>query len=83
MSQVKAFYTYDAEADVLYALLVPEDEARISKTVELSPTLHVDLDGGGGVVGVEILYPASRQIDLVPLKDQFGVELRLPFSFAA
>lgn len=78
-----AFYTYDEEADALYILLAPEDDAAIASTVELGETLHVDLDENGGVVGIEILYPSRGDTDLQPLRDRFGLELRLPFRFAA
>lgn len=78
-----ALYTYDEQADALYVLLAPEPEATIGRTVELGDRLHVDLGPSGDVVGIEILYPTLPDVDLAPLKDRFGVDLRLPFSFAA
>jgi uncharacterized protein YuzE len=33
-------------------------DAAIDCTDELGPTLHVDLDGDGNIVGVEFLYRA-------------------------
>lgn len=83
MSSGKPFYTYDSEADALYALLVSEEDAVIVKTVELAGNLHVDLDDSGNIIGVEILYPSTEQIDLEPLKQRFGIDLKVPFSFAA
>ena len=76
-------YTYDADADVLYVLLVDESEAAIDRTEEIGPNLHVDLNADGGVVGVEFLYPRSRGIDAGPVRDRYGIDLRIPFSFAA
>lgn len=78
-----ALYTYDEQADALYILLVPESEAAIERTVELGERLHLDLGPGGDVVGVEILYPKLGVVDLTPLKEQYGLDLHLPFSFAA
>lgn len=78
-----AVYTYDEEADVLYVLLASDDEPDIARTVEVTATLHVDVDGEDKVVGVEILHPSGGGLDLGPLKERFGVELKLPFSFAA
>lgn len=76
-------YTYDADADVLYVLLVEEGAAAIDRTEELGPNLHVDLNADGGLVGVEFLYPRSQGIDAVPVKLRYGVDLRIPFTFAA
>lgn len=78
-----ALYTYDEEADALYVLLAPEPEAAIVRTIELGDRLHVDLDAEGRPVGVEVLYPSRGGIDLEPVRERFGLELRLPFSFAA
>ena len=79
----KGYYTYDAEADALYVLLGADPDPTVAKTVELGPELHVDLDRMGQVVGVEILYPRLQMPDLSPLKKKFGIDLRLPFTFAA
>lgn len=77
-----AFYTYDDEVKALYILLVPDDDPAIAQTVELTARLHVDLDENGRPVGVEILDPDDG-IDLGPVKTRFGLELTLPFPFAA
>lgn len=49
---------------MLYVLLVDEPDATIRSTLELSDRVHVDLDAGGGVVGVEVLYARGEGIDL-------------------
>jgi hypothetical protein len=33
--------------------------------------------------GVEILYPSLGDVDLEPLREQYGLQLRVPFRFAA
>jgi len=78
-----ALYTYDEEADALYVLLVPEPEAAIERTLELGERLHADLGTDGRPVGVEILYPSLGDVDLQPLRDRYGLELRVPLRFAA
>lgn len=78
-----AVYTYDEEADALYVLLVAEPEAAVERTVELGERLHVDIDSQGRPVGIEILYPTQGGVDLAPVRERFGLELRLPFRFAA
>ena len=78
-----AVYTYDADADVLYVLLRDESEAAIDRTEEIGPNLHVDLDADGGVVGVEFLYPRSNGIDAATVRARYGIDLQIPFSFAA
>jgi uncharacterized protein YuzE len=78
-----ALYSYDEEADALYVLLAPEPEAAIERTLELAERLHVDLGPDGRPVGVEILYPSLGDVDLEPLRERYGLELRLPFRFAA
>jgi len=78
-----AVYTYDTEADVLYVLLAEESEAAIARTEELGPTLHVDLDAHGGIVGVEFLYPRTHGVDVASVRDRYGLALDIPFSFAA
>lgn len=78
-----AFYTYDEEADALYVLLVPDAEAAIRLTVEVNAKVHVDLDDQDRVVGVEILHPSDGDNGLASVREQFGIELRLPFRFAA
>ena len=54
-------YTYDADADVLYVLLGGEADPAIDRTEELGPNLHVDLDAGGGVVGVRLARSSSTR----------------------
>lgn len=78
-----ALYTYDEEADALYVLLAPEPEAAIERTLELGERLHVDEDADGLPVGVEILYPSLGDVDLEPLRDRYGLDLKVPFRFAA
>lgn len=78
-----AYYTYDEEADALYILLVSEDEVAIERTEELTSTIHVDLDQQGRVVGVEVLSPKGGEVDLSPVRDRYGLELKIPFNFAA
>lgn len=78
-----AVYTYDTEADVLQVLLVDEADVIIDRTVELDSTLHVDLDQNGRVVGVEFLYPRIHGVDAAPVKERYGIDLKIPFSFAA
>jgi uncharacterized protein YuzE len=78
-----AVYTYDADADVLYVLLAEESEAAIERTEELGPTLHVDLDAQGTVIGVEVLYPGTHGVDLGPVKERYGLDIEIPSRFAA
>lgn len=78
-----AVYTYDADADALYVLLVDEDDAAIAHTEELAPNVHVDLDEQGRVVGVEFLYPTRGNVDPDPVNRRFGLDLTIPFTFAA
>lgn len=78
-----AVHTYDAEADVLYVHLRDESEAMIDRTEEIGPNLHVDLDASGGVVGVEFLYPRGHGIDATSVKARYGIDLQIPFTFAA
>ena len=78
-----AIYTYDEEADALYVLLLPEADVAIERTVELSDRLHVDLGVDGKPLGIEILYPTNGAVDLGPLLERFGLDLHLPFNFAA
>ena len=76
-----AVYTYDDEADALYVLLVPDADAAIKRTVEVDARVHVDLDEQDRVVGVEILYPTAGD-ELASVREQFGLDLTLPFRFA-
>jgi uncharacterized protein YuzE len=78
-----AVYTYDEEADALYVLLSDEAQAAIERTEEIDPNLHVDLDALGQVVGVEFLYPRTHGIEVRQVKERYGIDLEIPFSFAA
>jgi uncharacterized protein YuzE len=75
-------YTYDADADALYVLIVDEADATIARTEEVGPNLHVDLDSVGGVVGVEFLYPRTQGLDAQAVRLRYGIVLQIPFSFA-
>lgn len=77
-----AFYTYDSEADVLYVELRDEEEMVIDRTEELTPTIHVDLDAKGRVVGIEFLYP-THGLDPEPVRRRYKLDLQIPFRFAA
>jgi uncharacterized protein YuzE len=76
-------YKYDADAEALYVLIVDEADAMIDRTEEVGPTLHVDLDAGGSVVGVEFLYPRTQGLDPEPIRLRYGIDLEIPFTFAA
>ena len=76
-----AIYMFDEEEDVMYVLLAQLDPD-IERTIELTEGLIVDLDRDEQVVGVEIHHPADGDVDLGPLKELYGLELKLPFSFA-
>ena len=65
---------------MLYVLFAPEPEAAIERTVEIGERLHVDLGADGLPVGLEILYPTLGGIDLEPVGNRFGLEVRLPFD---
>ena len=78
-----AVYMYDGDADVLYVLPVDEPEAAIERTEEIGPNLHVDIDAQGQVVGVEFLYPRTHGVELGQVKERYGIDLEIPFSFAA
>jgi len=55
----------------------------IQETVEASDCLHIDIGPDGGVVGIEILYPRLGPVDLSAIKERYGIELTMPFNFAA
>lgn len=78
-----AIYTYDAEADALYVLLVDDESALIERTEEIGHALHVDLDADGQVIGVEFLYPRTKGVPVSEVRERYGIELEIPFSFAA
>jgi uncharacterized protein YuzE len=78
-----AVYTYDTESDVLYVLLAEEREAAVERTEELGPNLHVDLDADGEIVGVEFLYPRTHGLEVASVNERYGIDLEIPFNFAA
>jgi uncharacterized protein YuzE len=78
-----AVYTYDEEADTLYVLLTDAAQAAIERTEEIGPNLHVDLDAEGKVVGVEFLYPRTGGVEVREIKNRYGIDLEIPFRFAA
>ncbi len=78
-----AVYTYDGEADALYVSLVDDEDALIERTEELTPNLHVDLDSSGRILGVEFLYPTTHGVNPEPVKERYGIDVRIPFTFAA
>jgi uncharacterized protein YuzE len=43
----------------------------------------VDLDRDGHVVGVEFLYPRICGLDIEAVRQRYGIDLKIPFSFAA
>ena len=49
-------YAYDSESDCGYIRLGDGDVAR---TESLTASLHVDRDGSGGIVGIEVLTVAD------------------------
>ncbi|SRR6266571_5454571 len=75
--------TIDLTVALYVLLLSDEDEAAIDRTEELGPNIHVDLDDAGRVVGVEFLHPRSRGLDTAPVRERYGIDLEIPFSFAA
>ena len=56
---------------------------RPSSGPRIGPNVHVDVDGGGQVVGVEFLYPRTHGVELGQVKERYGIDLEIPFSFAA
>jgi len=74
--------TYDADADVLYVLPVDEGKAVVHRTEELGPNLRCGsrcVRRGRG----EFLYPRSNGVDPEPVRVRYGLDLKIPFSFAA
>lgn len=51
----------DKEADALYLRL---DDSRIIETEEVAPSVMLDFNEAGEVVGVEMLYLSIRAIDI-------------------
>jgi uncharacterized protein YuzE len=47
---------YDQQADALYIALARD--IRAARTVRIDPGTLVDLDGNGGLLGVEVIRPA-------------------------
>ena len=60
-----------------------DESASIERTEEIGPALHVDLDADGQVIGVEFLYPRTNGVSVSEVRERYGVELEIPFSFAA
>ncbi len=56
---------------------------RSSGLKKSAPALHVDLDSDGQVIGVECLYPRTNGVPVSEVCERYGVELEIPFSFAA
>lgn len=77
-----ALYTYDEDADALYVLFAAEEDAVIARTDEITDRVHADRDRSGALVGIEILYP-RRGLELGAIHEQLGINLRVPFTFAA
>lgn len=61
--------TYDPEADALYLKL---GTARIARTEEVAPSVMLDLDAAGDIVGVEVLG-VSRLPGAEPLQLDFAL----------
>ena len=67
----KPFVNYDPNSDVLYIVTRPGSEEEF---VEIAPGIHVELDGKGKVIGIEVLH-ASKVFKSVakPLSQQRGM----------
>ena len=80
-----AVYIYDEEADALYISLVEDEDEEddLDHTEELGPNLHADLDSSGTVLGVEFLHPATNGVDADLVKQRYGIDLKIPFTFGA
>jgi uncharacterized protein YuzE len=48
---------YDRQIDAVYIYL---QEKEVSKTIELSDVVKVDLDGEGNLIGIEVLDATQR-----------------------
>jgi uncharacterized protein YuzE len=48
---------YDRQVDAVYIYL---QEKEVSKTIELSDVVKVDLDGEGNLIGIEVLDATQR-----------------------
>jgi uncharacterized protein YuzE len=51
--------TYDPQADAAYARLAPK-ETKIESSREVEPSVILDLDPDGRLVGIEVLNVRSR-----------------------
>ncbi|MDO8518112.1 MAG: DUF2283 domain-containing protein [bacterium] len=49
--------TYDAEADAMY---IRVKKGKVHKTHEVSPSVIVDVDKGGHILGIELLDVSSQ-----------------------
>ncbi len=80
-----AVYIYDEDADALYISLVDDEDEEddIDHTEELGPNVHVDLDASGAVLGIEFLHPATHGVDVDLVKQRYGINIEIPFTFAA
>lgn len=52
-------FVYSPDADALYIELKAERVGKVARTVEVSPSCLVDLDGEGRPLGVELLNVLS------------------------
>lgn len=50
---------YDPEADAMFVWFGPEG-VKSAETEEVAPGVMLDLDAGGEVIGVEVLYVSQR-----------------------
>lgn len=59
---------FDREANALYIRI---GEGEVARTVDVDDYRIVDIDAGGAVLGVEVLYPADN-LQIAALARQFG-----------
>ncbi|MGC4192114.1 MAG: DUF2283 domain-containing protein [Thermomicrobiales bacterium] len=62
--------TYDRDANALYLRF---SSRPIEETVALSDSVYVDVDAEGEVVGVEVLYASSADLESIPELPATGV----------
>lgn len=63
--------TYDKKVDALYITLKPK--AKVSRTKKVTPSVLIDYDSSGKVVGVEVL-DASNNSDLPMINQKLTVQ---------